>query len=138
MGRQISSKGILFLLIGFLPFAFAHTAISQMDHGKNWCEASPDQRLGWVWGFAEGTDRMLDHLAIKDKEKLEPYIAPDQAKRVSEIMTELYRKPANNVIPWGQMTCIAKRKLAGMSDLKIEERLVVLRKYAAWLQKKKR
>jgi hypothetical protein len=102
--------------------------------GKSWLSLSESDRLGWVWGFAQGQELIIEKLQIKSTKNLNFVISAYDAEAISKIMSQYYKDAANTYIDWKYMTVVAKMKLEGKPAVKIEEELELLRSYAAWLR----
>ena len=68
--------------------------------GTSWLELSESDRLGWMWGFTLGQEVILEELQLKSTSHLKYLIPVDDAKTISEIITQYYNDAANSYIPW--------------------------------------
>jgi hypothetical protein len=124
--------------IALLAFAWSGVLVGQeYNPGRSWSDFTFEKRLFWVWGASKGQELIFEELKIENDNSYENAISMDDAESVSRIMTDLYNDPANTFIPWKYMMITAKLKLQGAPATRINERLELLRNYAAYERSKK-
>jgi hypothetical protein len=90
----------------------------------------------WVWGAAEGQSLLVEELPAAAVSRLTNHFSMADAKAISQIMALYYSDPANSFIPWKYMAVTASKRLAGESEIVLNERLRQLREYAAFERKR--
>jgi hypothetical protein len=98
--------------------------------GEAWKRTEVGSRVQWTWGLTEGQSLILEELPPAQRSKLKNTISIQEAKLVSEIMTDLYADSANAYIPWKYMAVVARMRLAGEQEALVVERLRLLRQYS--------
>lgn len=89
------------------------------SYGQEWRLWTDVRRLAYLQGFMEGqSDTYLaafDDLPIqrRDSLRLQTFLFHDIGA-ISDVMTDLYRDPANVFIRYGAMVYLARDKLSGM------------------------
>lgn len=130
-------KVSLVLAIFILLVAISTTGKAQeYNPGRVWLGANADHQLFWVWGAADGQSLLVEELRVDKKKRLENRLLVKDAQTISEIMTQYYGDPANTYIPWHYMAVVANMKLNGQSAAALDERLRLLREYAAFQRSK--
>ncbi len=119
-------------------FSVVNLRGEEYNPGKSWLNMSESDHLGWVWGLTKGQELILEELQIKSTENLNFLISFNNAEAISKIMSQYYKDGANTYIPWKYMTIVAKMKLEGKPAVKIEEKLELLRQYAAYERSKQK
>lgn len=119
------------LLVATLAVSLCTVARAQeWIPGEAWKRADVGSRVQWTWGLAEGQALLLEELQPAQRPRLKNTIPVQEAKVISEIMTDLYADSANAYIPWKYMAVVAKMRLVGESGSAVAERLRLLRQFA--------
>ncbi|NKC13323.1 MAG: hypothetical protein GKR94_14350 [Gammaproteobacteria bacterium] len=112
------------------------SADQEYNPGKSWSRVSTDSQVYWVWGASKGQELLFEELQIKNAGSYENAIPMSDAQTISQVMSDLYRDPANTYVPWKYMMVVAKMKLHGATTGQVVERLELLRSYAAYERSK--
>jgi hypothetical protein len=140
--RRITFIATLLLLTPLIALAVEFKAFK---YGETWLALSSDAKLMFLEGYSEGVAQGIAdaHKVITKKSVLDlkvfqntfylhnPYFRTDE-KVLIDVMTELYKDPANVYVQYDQMMWVAKRKLDGHP---IETELTNARKIYRNIQK---
>ena len=121
--RRITLIVILLLLIPLIVRAEEHKAFK---YGEAWLALASEAKFMFLEGYSEGVIQGIAdaHKVITRKDGMDmkvfqkavnlhnPYYNTDE-KVLIDVMTELYKDPANVYIQYDQMIWVAKHKLDG-------------------------
>ena len=105
----------LVLLILILT-VFAMPISASTTWGASWQGYNEFERIIYVYGFADGI-RWINYIITYKESNPEEFIMAnfitDNAGTISSVMTDLYEDPANSLIKYPLICCLAIRKLKG-------------------------
>ena len=116
------------LIAGWTLTAFMHSAPlyaqspcdrpDKFNHGREWASWTGHLRATYLEGFVSGQAdtylAMLNDVPANRRDALkEQLFTFHPTDSISNVMTDLYRDPANAFIPYGAMVYIARDKLSG-------------------------
>ena len=108
---------LLFLLA--LPALAQPTKQEPIDFRDVWSSWSPDMRHAFVDGFVEGGSRAylecFNHLSEVARQTVAKHtFVKYHSDILSDVVTNLYKDPANSFVTYGAMILIARDKLDGL------------------------